>query len=579
MIDEAKPEGKGQVKPKNEPWFKIALSGTCDNIWQQERAAHIRGTASIALEEALALTGKDLVATLEPKGRADATIALNGSMAQIDLETTINLLNAGFTIPQVMRKETNTPGTLIVDAKHDMGHAFLIDNFELTLDNARIEGNVQVTPKNEPWLKTTFTTSGFPLMHLDRLPSVSFKDGTLALTGEVWQETPSHKDLHYRGNATIEQATLIAQLLKEPVRDLDARIEIADQHADLPSASFAVGESRYQLQAEVSGFSVPRITGRLYTDALDINEIVSAFAKQKPGGKKTTSSKTPTRPNFSIELLIEADAMCAGKFRTGAVSTIWHTSGRIQEFYPIAIDAYRGNLRGGFYLALLGNNAYWVSDFSGQNMNLEVVVDHLLEETIKGDVKNGLLSMEGTLSGVASRKREDVWKSLDGELKVRMIDGEIKKSPMFNSIMLATQLPVSVLLTSKAFSVNSLLETAKTRGRTLLDNPVIFKKIEGAFRIDTGVAHTEDLYFEGKTADILFRGDLNLVNEQIDMRISVAPIGPTGSILRKVPAIGKRMDRSIKSIFSLSFIAQGSISNPGLRLSTVDTLKPMRRKK
>jgi hypothetical protein len=271
--------------------------------------------------------------------------------------------------------------------------------------------------------------------------------------------------------------------------------------------------------------------------------------------------------------------MCAGNFRTGPASTIWHTSGRIQEFNSIAIDAYGGNLRGGFYLALLENDTYWVTDFSGQNMDLEVVFDQLLEETTKGDAKKGFLSMEGTLSGVASREREVVWKSLEGELKVRAIDGELKKSPLLNSVMLATQLPVRALFTSKVASVNSLLETAKTKGRNLLDNPVIYEKIEGTFQIDTGVAHTEDLRFEGKTVDMLFKGDLNLVKEQIDMKIRVAPMGPTGSVLRKIPVAGKGIEKASASLISLSFTASGPLYEPKVQLDMVDKLKLKKKKK
>ena len=384
--------------------------------------------------------------------------------------------------------------------------------------------------------------------------------------------------MDYRGDATVEQAILTVQAMNEPIRDLDARIKIADQNADLHSASFVMGASRYQLQANVSDFSDPLITGQLYTDALDINQIVDAFANQKAGAKKTASSSTSTSPGFAIELLIEADAMCAGNFRTGPASTIWHTSGRIQEFNSIAIDAYRGNLRGGFYLALLENDTYWVTDFSGLNMDLEVVFDQLLEETTKGDVKKGFLSMEGTLSGVASHEREAVWKSLEGELKVRAIDGAIKQSPILNSVLLATQLPVSVLFTSKASSLNSLLETVKTKGRNVLDNPVIYEKIEGTFQIDTGVAHTEDLHLDGETVDMLFKGDLDLVKEQVDMKIRTAPIEPIGSVLRKVPVAGKGMENISKSLISLSFTASGPLYEPKVQLDLVDKLKPKKKK-
>ena len=560
----------------------LSLSGTCNNIWQKERTAHLEGKTSIALEETIALVGKELFSSLEFTGAANATITLNTSMEQVGLKTNINLRNAGFTIPHVMHKKGGIPGLLVIDAHYSIPDELAVDNFQLVIDRAKINGKAQVRPESEPWFMTSFHTSGLPLAGLNRLPAVRFDEGMLTLLGEVWQSSPTQESINYSGEATIEHATLLIKALQEPIRDLDGRIEVSNDKVHMHSASFAFGESRYQTQAEVADFSNPKIVGQLYTAALDINKIVDAFAKSKTGTEKSPSSKTATRPDFSLEVLVEADAMCFKDVRTDAFSTVWHTSGRVQEFSPFHIDAFGGELKGTLDLAFLENGANWAVDFNGQEMDIEVIEHQLLEKTLEGKAK-GLLSVEGSLGGKVSRKKGEVWSSLDGILTLTATEGEIRQSPLFNSMMLAIQLPVSSLIVPglrEATLAGKFFDVVKTRGRTLNVKRMIFKGIDGTFQLAGGVAHTEDLFFNGETVDLLFKGDLDFAEEQIDMKIkATTPTGSIGSLLGKVPVAGKGWEKAKKSILSLSFIARGPISNPQVHLSAVDRLKPKKKKK
>ncbi|MBW1839717.1 MAG: AsmA-like C-terminal region-containing protein [Deltaproteobacteria bacterium] len=490
----------------------------------------------------------------------------------MELKTNINLRNAGFTIPQVMRKKRGTPGTLVVDAHYTIPEELVIDNFELVIDNAKLDGKMQVKTGSEPWFMTSFNTLDFPLESLNRLPAICFDEGRVKLAAEVWQASQAQGGMRYRGDATVEHATLLLQAMNKPIRDLHGKIEMVNDRANVHSASFVFGESLYQMQAEIADFNNPRIIGQLSTDALDINEIVSEFAKTKTSAEKSTSSKAVPQPDFSIEVLVEAGAMCFGKARTGAVSTIWRTSGRAQEFAPFHIDAFGGELKGVFDLAVLENGNSWAVDLSGEDMALEVIFDQLLEGKIKGEPK-GLLSAKGNLSGVASRKKEDMWRSMDGTLTLTATDGEIKQSPLFNSMLLAMRFPTGSI-------ANILLDTVKTRGRALDVTRMIFKKVDGTFQLTDGLARTEDLFFDGETVDLLFKGDLDLVREQMDMKIkATTPTGSIGSLLHKVPVAGKGWDRAKKSVLSLSFIARGPISNPKVQLSAVERFKPERKKK
>ncbi len=83
----------------------------------------------ILLEEVMALAGKDLVSKLELKGKANATIALNASMEQVDFKSDIDLLKTDLNVPQLMHKQAGTPGKLVVDAHYTIPDELPEDGF------------------------------------------------------------------------------------------------------------------------------------------------------------------------------------------------------------------------------------------------------------------------------------------------------------------------------------------------------------------------------------------------------------------------------------------------------------------
>lgn len=551
------------------------LSGTCNNIFQNERTARLEGTAGILLEEAVALAGKNLVSKLEFKGKANATIALNASMEQVNFKSDIDLLKADLNVPQLMHKQAGTPGKLVIDAHYTIPDELVIDNFELLIDNAKLDGNMHVKPGMEPWFKTSFKTSDFPLASLNRLPAVRFEEGMLTLFAEVWQSNPTQESIIYRGEAAIKQATLAVKAMKEPFKDLDTKINVANQKATLHAASFFFGESICRAEAEVTGFSKPRVVGQLHTDILDINKLIDAFSTSEGDVQEPTSSEATTLPEFSVEMMIRANEMVAGKVRTGPVSTTWRTSGRVQRFDPVQIEAFGGGLRGTFELSILKEGTSWAADFSGQDMRLEDVLAQLRQETNEAEV-TGLLSAKGILTGMAASEEEEVWRSIKGKLGFTITDSKFKQAPLFKSMLLATPLSAGIFLVPGLREVtllSTLINAARSKGRTLNPSQFFFTRIDGTFQLEDGLAHTEDSYFVGETLDLLIKGDIDLVKQYYDMRVKATPVGSIDSLTRKLPVIGKQFDKAKRSVLSYSYNISGPISEPKAQLTSVEDLE------
>ena len=364
------------------------------------------------------------------------------------------------------------------------------------------------------------------------------------------------------GTISIHDALTDQQL---SVTNLGATLDVVSKKVTIHPATLLLGESRYQIKAEVAGFSSPSIVGKLSADVLNIDEIISLVTGLKTSAEPSAPPKSSNKPGFSAEVVVEADSMRFGKFTTGTVSTVWNASAEKQEFSPLHLEAFGGELEGVFDLIIEDNNTSWHIDFTGKEMALKLVFDQLLEGTIK-DEAEGLFSTKGTLRGVASSEGEKMWRSLNGEFTFEATEGAIKQSPLLNSMVLAMQLPVSLLLAPGISLVDRLLETAKKQGRNLVDMRVQFNSINSTFYIDGGMAHTEDSHFDGKTFHLLFTGGIDLAEKLMDMKIRATTIGPAGLVLSKIPFVGKKLEKLRKKIFSITFNAEGPLAEPELYL-------------
>jgi uncharacterized protein involved in outer membrane biogenesis len=349
----------------------LSLSGTLSNLWKPERAGDLKGTADIPLEEVVALAKIDTLSNFDLKGMVNAGITLTASSEQLGLNTNIDLNNIGFSIPHLMNKQQGTPASLAVKARYTLPDAITIDTFELMFEKDKITGNAQVQTGTNPGFQVSLASSSFSLAHLNQIPVVGFLEGSAGISAKIWQSKSSSEGIQYSGDITVENATLTVGPMNEPFKQINAQIKVADQKADIPTASFLFGESTYRLEAGITDLTTPNIRGKIHGDVLDVNRIIAAFKKPKNKPENKTSSSGTKGLPFSLELEVEADEMLLDKFRAGAASTTWHTSGRVQKFHPVQIAAFGGTLGGTFELAVMKEGTTWKTDFKGQKMKLE----------------------------------------------------------------------------------------------------------------------------------------------------------------------------------------------------------------
>ena len=126
---------------------QLSLSGTLSNLWHKERTALLTGTTEISLDEVTELANAAALEDYTIRGMASASIALTASAKEVDLTTTIDLLRADITAPQLVHKKRGVPGTLAVTAHYAIPDAKLTLN-PLKADFGKNKISLSGTVKN-----------------------------------------------------------------------------------------------------------------------------------------------------------------------------------------------------------------------------------------------------------------------------------------------------------------------------------------------------------------------------------------------------------------------------------------------
>ncbi|MBP1721526.1 MAG: AsmA family protein [Deltaproteobacteria bacterium] len=558
-------------------WGKntFAFSGSVNNLWQKERAARLEGTSSLSLDETVPLVESSALSNLGLKGTADARINLNASAGLTALNATIDLTKTAFTLPDLMSKESGSPASLLFDARFSAIDELIINNFELMLGENKITGAASMKPGSDPWMQTSLRTSPLSLPLFNQLRAVRCGGGVMTLSAQAWQKSRDQDELQYRALALMQDGTLTLKIMQEPFHKVNASIEAINNLVVIPQASFFLGEYPCQGKAEITIAGYPQITGQLYTAGLDIDALIRAFRKPEKHPQEPPP-EPDAAPDFSLDIAVDTPFLCFGKLRTGAVSTLWHTSGRFQKFEPLYADLFGGTLDGAFHLSCQRSGTTWFSSFTGKNMDIEALCAQFFTGKTIATAK-GLLRAQGWLRGSASSKKEEAWQSMQGDVRISAAEGEIRQSALFNSILLALRISQGIVPIPGIRDLNIvtiLRDVAKSLTNTLDVRRMVFKQIDGSFKITDGIARTEDLYFVGDTADFAFKGNFDLVREEMDIIINVIPTGTIDSLVSKIPLVGKRIGKIKKATLSFNLAARGPFAKPDVQLRAVDKILP-----
>jgi hypothetical protein len=556
---------------------RLSMSGKATNLWSDERAAELSGTADILLEQFIAAVSQPVATRIEPDGAAQGKISIVATMGKIDLTAEMNLEKAGFTVPKVMRKDIGIPGSLSMNARYLVGQALFIDKFDLTVKDSTVSGKGGFNPHGEPWMLISLQTKDFSLPQLNRVPAVEFQKGGLTLDGEIRQSAPNAAGLNYKADVKIEKAQLKAEPVRAPIEQLNAKLNVVNEDVKVENAEFVFTGSDFSLNGNLTNFSAPSIEGTLRADRLDLQRLREALSKEERQGEEQRYTVLP--PIISIRMLVEADSVYTGRFLTGPVSGTFQTAGGTYTFAPFSLKLFSGQVVGNSEFTPNEQQMTWNVNFKANDINLE---DMLKELQIGEGKLTGTLNSTARLQGMVSGATKELLQSVKGEAEATSSGGEVRNLPVLTTIINLTQVPLGTAIIPglrEIIIANTVLNLFKTAGRSLNVTVVAYNTIEGTFQLTDGVANTGNLHFNSGLIDLLCNGKYDYVNGDIDFKVSATPLGALSSVVREIPLAGIPFKGAEQTVLATQFFVTGTISNPEVRPAILENVLPWERLK
>jgi uncharacterized protein involved in outer membrane biogenesis len=162
----------------------------------------------------------------------------------------------------------------------------------------------------------------------------------------------------------------------------------------------------------------------------------------------------------------------------------------------------------------------------------------------KGEI-TGILSLGGTLTS-RGQGAEGFRSNLGGNLKLAMLDGQLGRQT----------LTVRVL---SLINIRELFD-AKTLGASSQGIP--YRRLTGDIAIDRGVARTENLLLESRAFNLSAHGQVDLVNETLDVNVAVKPFQSVDKVVTKVPLVGWLLSGKDGALIAAFYRVSGTLSNP-----------------
>jgi len=91
---------------------------------------------------------------------------------------------------------------------------------------------------------------------------------------------------------------------------------------------------------------------------------------------------------------------------------------------------------------------------------------------------------------------------------------------------------------------------------------VPYQRLTGDIAIDRGVARTENLLLESRAFNLSAQGQVDLVNEMIDMNVAVKPFQTVDKIVTKVPVVGWLLSGKDGAVIAAFYRVSGPLSDP-----------------
>ncbi|HAJ28463.1 MAG TPA: hypothetical protein DCG53_14690 [Syntrophus sp. (in: bacteria)] len=288
------------------------------------------------------------------------------------------------------------------------------------------------------------------------------------------------------------------------------------------------------------------INGDVSFSYLKGEELAAVMKLEKSGSNKTSG------PSISVQATVRA---AAGKF--GELSfadlraDLGYKSDKL-EFSSLtwAMQDGRGAAKGSTQFGAASSPCHHY-----QFKLDRVPAEALLWAGDKDQRVRGIMTASGDLAATGKTAAE-LKASAAGKVKIGIEKGTIRKA---NALY-------------KIFSVLNMSQLLKFKLPDLNAGGMPFNSITATLLLKNGIMRSNDFYIDSDAMNILAMGSMDIIKENIDLKVGLQPLQTVDRIVSKIPVVGWILTDEDRRFITVYFEAKGPVGDPEVRAIPVREL-------
>ena len=479
---------------------------------------------------------------LKFSGPAHVSLSLNGNLDSFKFKQQADLTGVGYQVLGFLKKSPNVLSKIRAKGSFLKNGGLTIDKWSYELGGNKIVGSARIFDLDNPEFTISLEADNFqvnPAQHF-------FRPFDAEIHGSTDFKIISSGDLNDLQGSKFSGEMELKKLKIRPKNFLsfltvDASLKFQENRLDIRSGNFKSDQSGLSFSGIYQRGDSPRLNLNLIGKGLDIDEIFP---------------EAQSKDTSLIDRLHQSNFFSNGKAR------IQFNLGRL-EYKLFHLDQVAGNI-------ILKDREIEMSDLTfSANASVKSEGRMLIDSKGVGHFEVGVYAQDMETKNLFGFFGEVFADSLSG--KVKMIDTQIRgRGKDWQEISKSLSGKISLDIQSGKINlerlkrgVRRLFNAAPQSTPLENDKPSPFREISGDFVANGGVLETENFVFETKNRRTSIVGSFDLVNDQIDAVVGVAPMAQLDRFLAKIPLVGKIITGGDeKSLVKTYYIVKGDFNDP-----------------
>jgi hypothetical protein len=457
-----------------------------------------------------------------------------------------------YQIPGFMKKRSNALNKFKAKGSVLKNGGIIIDSWSYELGGNQVSGSAGIPDLDNPKYTISVASDNFQVY-----PSRQFfqfldaeMDGALDFKITGSGNLNNLQDSKFEGEMKFKELKIRPKNFLSPLM-VDASLIFKEGRLDIRSGNIKSGQSGLKFSGVYKRGDAPSLDLNLTGERLNIDELLP-----EPQGEETSFIDRLNQSEFFAkgkgEIRFDLDKLDYKLFTLDQVIGSIVLKNREIEMKDLVFDSNSSVNSGGRILI----DAKGVGHFEGsvqardmETKNLFSFFGDIFENSLSGDVK----TVDARLKG-SGKDWKEIFRSLSGNLSLDIQSGNINLEKLKRGVR---------RLFSSIPQPNPLKKDAASS----------FKQISGDFVAKDGIFKTQNFVIETENQRTSIVGTFDLVNNQMDTVVGIAPLAGLDRFLTQIPVVGKIITGGDeKSILKAYYTVKGDFNNPEITLTPFTSL-------